>query len=56
MSTLFRESHGPQRTLHVILGSLVSGTQHLFETNCDRPVTAEARTLEPCLTSGSVSS
>ena len=40
---LSRWSHGPhspQRTLHVILGSLVSGTQHLFQTNRDRPVPA----------------
>jgi hypothetical protein len=29
------QSHGPQRTLNAILGSLVSGTQHLFQTNCD---------------------
>jgi hypothetical protein len=34
----------------MILGSLVSGTQHLFQTNCDEPVTAGARTQEPCLT------
>jgi hypothetical protein len=29
-----------------ILGSLVSGTQHLFQTNCDGPVTAGGRTQE----------
>jgi hypothetical protein len=36
-----------------ILGSLVSGTQYLFQTNRDRPMTAGARTQEPCLTSHS---
>jgi hypothetical protein len=35
------------------LGLLVSGTQYLFQTNCDRPVTAGAKTQEPCLTSNS---
>jgi hypothetical protein len=45
------QSHGSQRTLHEILGSLVSRTQHLFQTNCDSPVTAGARKREQCLTS-----
>jgi hypothetical protein len=48
---LSRQSHCPQRTLHTILGSLVNGTQYLFQTNHDRPVIAGARTWEPCLTS-----
>ena len=44
-------SHGSQRTLNMILGSLVSGTQHLFQINhCDGPVTAGERTWEPYLT------
>jgi hypothetical protein len=42
-------SHSPQR----ILGSLVRGTQHLFQTNFNKPVIAGARTQKPCLTSGS---
>lgn len=49
------QSHSPQRTLNEILGSLVRGTQHQFQTNCDRTVTAGARTQEPCLTSSSSS-
>jgi hypothetical protein len=44
---------GHQRTLLRILGSLVSGTQHLFQTNCDGPTTAGARIWEPCMTSSS---
>ena len=38
-----------------ILGSLVNGTHNLFQTNCDQPVTAGAKTQEPCLTRGSAS-
>jgi hypothetical protein len=45
--------HSPQRTLHTILGSLVSGTQHQFQSNCDRLVTAGTGTPEPFLTRGS---
>ena len=36
--------YSPQRTLHEILGSLVSGTKHLFQANCDGPVTANKET------------
>jgi hypothetical protein len=57
---LSRQSHVPRGlstsqcpSTPRILGSLVSGTQHLFQTNCDLPVTAGARTRAPCLTSGS---
>ena len=32
--------HGPKRTLHAILGSLVSGTQDLFQSNLSGPETA----------------
>jgi hypothetical protein len=35
-------SHGVKRTLHTILGSLVKGTQHRFQSNCDGTVTAGA--------------
>jgi hypothetical protein len=45
-----RHTQGPQRTLHSNLGSLVSGTQHVFQSNCDGPVTAGTRTTEPFLT------
>jgi hypothetical protein len=45
--------HGPQRALHEIVGSLVSGTQHLFQNNWDGPVTVGARTRKPCLSSDS---
>jgi hypothetical protein len=47
------QSQDLQRTLHTNLGSLVSGTQHRFQTNCDGPVTAGAGTQVPCLTRGS---
>jgi hypothetical protein len=50
---ILRHPHSPQRTLHVILGSLVSGKQDQFQSNCDGPVTAETRTLESFLTRGS---
>jgi hypothetical protein len=45
-------SYGPQRTLHEILGSLVSGTQQLFQTIHDGPVPA-AGMQETLLTRGS---
>ena len=35
-----------------ILGSPVSGTQHLFQNNRHWPMTVEERTEEPCLASG----
>jgi hypothetical protein len=59
-----RQSQGPQRTdsphckcpgMPRILGSLVSRTQHLFQKNRGGPVTAGARTQEPCMTSGFIS-
>jgi hypothetical protein len=55
------QSHGPQRTLHAppqclstprILGSLMSGTQHLFQHNWECMRTAGARTQESSLTNG----
>ena len=48
-----RHPHSPHRTLHSILGSLLSGTQLQFQSNCDGPVTAGTRTPEPFLTRGS---
>jgi hypothetical protein len=48
-----RHPHSSHRTLHVILGLLLSGTQHQFQSNCDRPVRAATRTPEPFLTKGS---
>ena len=41
-----RNPQGPQRTLLAILGSLVSGTQPLFQSNCagpEGPETAEGK-------------
>jgi hypothetical protein len=32
-----RHTQGPQKTLHVILGPLVSGTPLLFQSNCTGP-------------------
>lgn len=52
---LSRCSHCHHRTLHRFLGSMASGTQHLFQTNCDTAETAGARTWKPCMTSSSVS-
>jgi hypothetical protein len=40
---LIRQSHGPQMTLHEILGSLVSGTQHRFQSNHARPEPAAGK-------------
>jgi hypothetical protein len=46
------QSHSTERTLHAAGAlALLSGTQHLFQTNHCGPVTAGARTQEPCLTS-----
>ena len=52
LAQISRYPQGPQRTLHVILGSLVSGTQHQFQFNFDGPMTAGTRTPEPFLTRG----
>ena len=49
-----RHPHSSQRTLLSIIGSLVSGTQHLFQSICDRSVTAGTRTPKPFLTRGLV--
>ena len=40
-------SHGPQRTLYAILGSLVSGMQHLFQHNWECLEPTGAGTQEP---------
>ena len=44
-------SHGPQRTLHMILGSLVSGTQHQFQSSHVGPEPAAGK-QKTCLTMG----
>jgi hypothetical protein len=41
-----RHPQGPQRTLHGILGTLVSGTQLLFQSNHVGPETALIREAE----------
>jgi hypothetical protein len=40
----------PQLPENPLLDLRISEIQHLFQTNCDRPVTAGTRTPEPCLT------
>ena len=39
-SVISQNPQGPQRSLHTILGSLVSGTQHRFQSNRMGPETA----------------